>query len=116
MDNCRRSPPSNSFPVTSSRSRREGFAWLICVGLVIEVGTLGVISWADTKFVIATDVSILTLLLATVFGPLQAFLKTTSLDAREWLICLAVALSIVVVSEIRKAVRRHSTPGHQETR
>jgi hypothetical protein len=66
--------------------------------------------------VIATGVSILTLLLATVFGPLQAFLKTTSLDARQWLICLAVALSIVVVSEIRKAVRRHSTPGHQETR
>ena len=137
---------------------RGGFAWLICVGLVIEVGTLGVISWADqtrtqaiahtmgvvtfslyallfsietrderrtafsldtfsdSKFVIATGVSILTLLLATVFGPLQAFLKTTSLDARQWLVCLAVALSIVVVSEIRKAVRRHSTPGHQETR
>jgi P-type Ca2+ transporter type 2C len=137
---------------------RGGFAWLICVGLVIGVGTLGVISWADqtrtqaiahtmgvvtfslyallfsietrderrtafsldtfsgSKFVIATGVSILTLLLATVFGPLQAFLKTTSLDVRQWLVCLAVALSIVVVSEIRKAVRRHSTPGHQEMR
>jgi Ca2+-transporting ATPase len=137
---------------------RGGFAWLVCVGLVIGAGTLGVISWADqtrtqaiahtmgvvtfslyallfsietrderrtafsldtfsdSKFVIATGVSILTLLLATVFGPLQAFLKTTSLDARQWLICLGVALSIVVVSEIRKAGRRHSTPGRQETR
>ena len=58
----------------------------------------------------------LALLLATVFGPLQAFLKTTSLDARQWLICLAVALFIVVVSEIRKAGPRHSAPGRQETR
>jgi Ca2+-transporting ATPase len=126
------------------------------VGLVMGVGTLGVISWAeqahnqeiahtmgvvtfslyalffsiatrderrtvfsldtfaDSKFVIATGVSVLTLLLTTVFGPLQKFLKTTSLDVRQWLICLAVALSIVVVCEIRKAVRRHAAPGDQE--
>ena len=64
---------------------------------------------------IATGVSVLTLLLTTVFGPLQAFLKTTSLDVRQWGICLAVALSILVVSEIRKAVRRHTAAGHQET-
>jgi P-type Ca2+ transporter type 2C len=138
---------------------RGGFAWLASVGLVMGVGTLGVISWAeqahsreiahtmgvvtfslyallfsietrderrtafsldtfsDFKFVIATGISILTLLLTTVFGPLQAFLKTTSLDVRQWLICLAVALSIVVVSEIDKAVRRHTAPpGHQETK
>ena len=69
-------------------------------------------SYADT-FVIATATSVLTLLLTTVFGPLQKFLKTTSLDVRQWLICLAVALSIVVVSEIRKAVRRRTAPGQQ---
>jgi Ca2+-transporting ATPase len=132
---------------------RGGFAWLMSVGLVMGVGTLGVISWAeqahnqeiahtmgvvtfslyalffsiaarderrtmfsldtfsDSKFVIATGVSVLTLLLTTVFGPLEAFLKTTSLDVRQWLICLAVALSIIVVSEIRKAVQRHTTLG-----
>jgi magnesium-transporting ATPase (P-type) len=130
---------------------RSGFAWLVCVGLVMGAGTLGVISWAeqvhtqaiahtmgvvtfslyalffsietrderrtafsldtfsDSKFVIATGVSVLTLLLTTVFGPLQALLKTTSLDVRQWLICLAVALSIVVVSEVRKAVARRRT-------
>ena len=32
---------------------------------------------------IATGVSILTRRLATVFGPLEAFLKTTSLDVRQ---------------------------------
>ena len=62
-------------------------------------------------------VSILTLLLTTVFGPLQAFLKTTSLDVRQWLICLAVALSIIVVSEVRKAVvRRRTVPSQPITR
>ncbi len=73
-------------------------------------------TFSDSKFVIATSVSILTLLLTTVFGPLQAFLKTTSLDVRQWSICLAVALSIVVMSEIGKAVRRHTAPGRLETR
>jgi len=72
-------------------------------------------TFSDAKFVIATGVSVLTLLLTTVFGPLQKFLKTTSLDVRQWLICLAVALSIIVVCEIRKAVRRHAAPGDQET-
>jgi Ca2+-transporting ATPase len=74
-------------------------------------------TFADAKFAIATGVSILTLLLTTVFGPLEAFLKTTSLDVRQWLICLAVALSIVVVSEIRKAVvRRRTVSSHPITR
>jgi hypothetical protein len=44
-------------------------------------------------------------------------LQTTSLDVRQWLICLAVALSIVVMSEIRKAVaRRHTAPNDPTTR
>jgi magnesium-transporting ATPase (P-type) len=73
-------------------------------------------TFSDSKFVIATGVSVLTLLLTTVFGPLQAFLNTTSLDVRQCSVCLAVALSIVVVSEIRTAVRRHTAPCHQLTR
>jgi P-type Ca2+ transporter type 2C len=63
---------------------------------------------ADKTFNIATGVSVLTLLLATVFGPLETFLKTTSLDVRQWLICLAVALSIIVISEIRQIFLRRS--------
>lgn len=47
----------------------------------------------------------------------RADLKTTSLDVRQWLICLAVALSIVVVSEVRKAVaRRRPVPSQPITR
>ena len=46
--------------------------------------------------------------LATVFGPLQKLPETTSLDVQQWLICICVALSIIVVSEIRKAIRRRA--------
>ena len=33
-------------------------------------------------------------------------MKTVTLDVRQWLICAAVALSIVVAAEARKAVLR----------
>ena len=146
---------SNAFDAGKAEPRWRAFirqyADLMQIVLVMGVGTLGAISWAeqahtreiahtmgvvtfslyalffsiatgdehrtvfsldtfaDAKFVIATGVSILTLLLTTVFGPLQKFLQTTSLDVRQWVICLAAALSIVVVSEIRKAVVRRRT-------
>jgi len=127
---------------------RALMTWLIIVGLVMGVGTLGVISWAeqahtrpiahtmgvvtfslyalffsiatkderttvfsldtfaDKTFNIATGVSVLTLILSTVFGPFEALLKTTHLDLAQWAICTAVALSVIVASEIRKAIRR----------
>ena len=45
---------------------------------------------------------------SSAFGPLQKLLETTSLDVQQWLICGCVALSIIVVSEIRKAIRRRA--------
>jgi hypothetical protein len=55
-------------------------------------------------------VSILTIIVATVFGPLQKFLDTTGLDVQQWLICIGVALLVIVASEIRKAVLRRNHP------
>jgi Ca2+-transporting ATPase len=128
------------------------FAWLVSTGLVMGVGTLGVISWAeqartvavahtmgvvtfslyalffsiatrderqsvfsldttsDRTFAWATGASVLTLILATVFGPFQKLLETTSLDVQQWLICICVALSIIIASEIRKAIQRRNHP------
>jgi len=63
-------------------------------------------TFADKTFNVATGVSVLTLILSTVFGPFQKFLDTTSLDIQQWLICTGVALSIIIVSEIRKLIRR----------
>jgi len=63
-------------------------------------------TFADKTFNVMTGVSVLTLLLSTVFVPLQALLDMTSLTVQQWLICAGVALSVVVAAEIRKAIRR----------
>ena len=65
---------------------------------------------SDKTFVNATGISVLTLIAATVLGPLQAFLDTTSLTFQQWLICIALAVTILVVSEIWKAIRRRISP------
>lgn len=50
-----------------------------------------------------TSVSILTILLATQFGPLQQILDTVELTVGEWALCVVVAASIVVICEVKKA-------------
>jgi Ca2+-transporting ATPase len=127
-------------------------AWLAFAGLLIAIGTLGVISWAeqvhglavartmgmvtfalfvllfsieskdeqdsafsldtfsDKTFVVTTGGSFVLLVLSTVLGIFQTVMKTVRLDVRQWLICTAVALSIVAAAEIRKAVLRRGKP------
>ncbi|MBO0728005.1 MAG: HAD-IC family P-type ATPase, partial [Acidimicrobiaceae bacterium] len=67
-------------------------------------------TFSDRKFVITTGSSFLLLVMSTALQPFQTILKTTTLDLRQWLICTALALSIIVASEIRKAVRRRRAP------
>jgi len=141
-----REPRSPTTPILT----RGLLIWLIATGVIIGVGTLGVISWAegrygeavahtmgvvtfslfalifsiatkdelrtafsidtvsDKTFVRFTGISLLTLILATVFGPLQTFLDTVALSMQQWLICTALALTILVVSEIWKRVQRRN--------
>jgi Ca2+-transporting ATPase len=61
-------------------------------------------TFADRMFIITTGVSFLLIVLATLLQPCQAVLHTVPLDEGQWLLCAGVALSIVVVSEIRKAL------------
>ena len=121
-------------------------AWLAFVGLLMTVGTLGVVQWGQSAhglaiartmgmvtfalfllffsieteyrresafsretfsgnvFAITTGASFVLLILSTVLGIFHTVLKTTTLGVRQWLICAAVAASIVVAAEIRKAV------------
>ena len=67
-------------------------------------------TFADRTFIITTGVSFFLLIMSTVLRPFQAILKTTTLDVRQWLLCTAVALSIIAAAEIRKAVRRAGRP------
>jgi hypothetical protein len=46
--------------------------------------------------------------MATVLAPCQAILKTTALNIDQWLLCAAVALSIIAVTEFRKAFLRRT--------
>jgi hypothetical protein len=65
-------------------------------------------TFSDKTFVITTSGSSVLLILSTVLSIFQTVLKTVTLDVRQWLICTAVALSIVAAAEIRKAVRRRT--------
>jgi P-type Ca2+ transporter type 2C len=67
-------------------------------------------TFADRTFIITTGVSFFLLVMSTALRPFQAILKTTTLDVRQWLICTAVALSIIAAAETRKAVRRAARP------
>jgi Ca2+-transporting ATPase len=59
----------------------------------------------------ATGASLLTIFLATTFGPLQRILDTTELSVDQWAICIAAAATILVVTEIRKVFRRRGMAG-----
>ena len=142
-------------PLPASRPilTRALIVWLASAGLLMAIGTLGVISWtdqahglrvartmgmvtfalyvlffsieskderdsafsldtfSDKTFVITSSGSFILLVLSTVLGIFHAVMKTVSLGVRQWLICIAVALSIVVIAEIRKAVLRQTDAG-----
>jgi hypothetical protein len=82
----------NLFFSIESRDRRES---------VFSLGT-----FADRTCIVTTGASLFLLVMATVLAPCQAILKTTALDVDQWLLCAAVALSIIAVTEIRKAFLR----------
>ena len=71
-------------------------------------------TFSDKTFIIiiitTTSGSFVLLILSTVLDIFHTVLKTVTLDAQQWLICAAVALSIVAAAEIRKAVLRRIYP------
>jgi P-type Ca2+ transporter type 2C len=65
-------------------------------------------TFSDKTFVITTSGSFVLLVLSTVLGIFHHVMKTVTLDVQQWLVCTAVALSVVVAAEIRKAVLRRT--------
>ena len=65
-------------------------------------------TFSDRTFVITSSGSFILLILSTVLSIFHVVLKTVTLDVRQWLFCAAVALSIVLAAEIRKAVLRQT--------
>ncbi len=75
-------------------------------------------TFSDRTFARTTGVSFVLLVLSTVLGIFHTVMKTATLSVPQWLICTAVALSVVVAAEIRKAVLRRTAapPGMQVSR
>jgi Ca2+-transporting ATPase len=61
--------------------------------------------FGNKPLLVATGLSVLTIVLATELGFLQNFLKTVSLTGEQWLVCIGVALSLVVIEEVRKLLK-----------
>ena len=60
---------------------------------------------ANRPLLIATGLSVLTIILATELGFLQKFLGMVSLTGDQWLVCIGVSLSLIVVEEVRKLLK-----------
>jgi P-type Ca2+ transporter type 2C len=65
-------------------------------------------TFSDKTFLITTSGSFVLLVASTVLAIFHTVMKTVTLDVRQWLICTAVALSVVAAAEIRKALRRRT--------
>jgi Ca2+-transporting ATPase len=63
-------------------------------------------TFEDTKFMLASGLSVLAILFGTEFNLFQRFLETTGLSLEQWLVCIAVGFTIIPVSEIRKLILR----------
>jgi P-type Ca2+ transporter type 2C len=56
----------------------------------------------------ASAASLVSILLATTFSPLQRILDTTELDPGQWAICVVAAASVIVIAEVRKVFTRRT--------
>ena len=75
-------------------------------------------TFSGRTFARTTGVSFVLLVLSTVLDIFHTVMKTATLGVRQWLICTAVALSVVVAAEIRKAILRRTAapPGMRVSR
>jgi Ca2+-transporting ATPase len=60
---------------------------------------------ANRPLLVASGLSVLTIILATELGFLQRLLGTEALSIDQWVICIGVALSLIVVEEVRKLLK-----------
>ena len=68
-------------------------------------------TFADRRLLKMTGLSAIAILFGTELGIFQRILGTVSLTGKQWIVCLLVALSVVVVSEIQKFVSRRRRAG-----
>jgi Ca2+-transporting ATPase len=75
---------------------------------VLSLGTFN-----DRRFVVASLLSAVAIILATESQFLHRILDTVELSGNQWLICIGAGMTVVVVSEVRKALlRRRKAAGN----
>ena len=70
-------------------------------------------TFADRKFLLATGLSFVAIVIGSQTDVLQRILKTESLTLHEWLTCACAAASVIVASELRKLWLGRRSPAHQ---
>ena len=91
--------------------RSMGLATFSIMNIAFSLGTKDMLKSSlsadvlgDRTFVMATILSLVITFAASELGPLQRLLGTVSLSFDQWLLCLVVGWSILLLSEIRKIV------------
>jgi Ca2+-transporting ATPase len=74
-----------------------------------EASLFGASILSNRPLLVATGLSVLTIILATELGFLQRLLGTVSLSIDQWAVCIVVPLSLIVVEEVRKALKVRTT-------
>ncbi len=81
------------------------FQWLNAWNCRSENKSVFTINPLNNKFLVAATATVIILQLLAVYNPfMQKILQTTPIGIYDWILCVAVALSIVVIEEIRKLV------------
>jgi Ca2+-transporting ATPase len=60
---------------------------------------------SNRPLLVATGLSVVTIVMATEFGFFQRLLGTASLTIDQWAVCIVVPLSLIVVEEVRKLLK-----------
>ena len=98
-------------PWNEDVGRSMGLVTFAILNIAISLGTkaedrssLSMDVLADRSFVIGSIVSIIITIAMTELGVLQRFLGTVPLNSEQWLVCIAIGVSLLLVAEIRKVV------------
>jgi Ca2+-transporting ATPase len=91
--------------------RTMGLVAFAVFNIAISIGTkvedrssLNMDVLADRSFVIATLVSVLITVAMTELGVLQRLLGTVPLAFEQWLVCVLIGMSLLLVAEVRKVI------------
>lgn len=83
------------------------FQWFNAWNCKSEDKSIFTINPFNNKFLVGATITIIILQLLAVYNPfMQKILQTTPISGYDWLLCIMVAFSIVVIEEIRKLIYR----------